>query len=106
MFKWIRQRILGAQLELWESEVMQPILDKIADTLADGSLNYGVFLQFFELKLDCAGTSSNLIEKAFGSGAIVGGIQEVEPFAVWPEIQQCIFFDQGPRLVAPVPLNR
>lgn len=78
---------------------MQDVLDNIVSILHRNSLNYRIFLRCYELKLDDAFTSDELIEDTFGDWTIVGGIDEVEQAAAWIEIRRRILYCERFKIV-------
>ncbi len=70
----------------------QRILDEIADLLNTDSLNYTVFLQSYEVQLTRSTEASVIIKMALQTEATLGGIDDIQSAAVWPEVESSLLY--------------
>ncbi len=70
----------------------QELLDEIVNLLNSDGTNYSIFLRFYEVPSTADGDARSYICEALGSGASVGGIDEIEVAEVKVEIENLILY--------------
>ncbi|KQW58443.1 MULTISPECIES: hypothetical protein [unclassified Ensifer] len=70
----------------------QGTLGKIAAILNAGSTNYSVFLKLYEVQLGSQIDSTAIVQMVLGTGAVLGGIEEVQSGSVWPEVMEAVLY--------------
>ncbi|QQV57463.1 hypothetical protein JK151_18460 (plasmid) [Ralstonia syzygii subsp. celebesensis] len=75
----------------------QQILDELSLALNEGAKNYTVFLHLYQVPVMKNEAPLSYVFEAFGLGAVIGGIEDVQADVVCSEVEESLLFagDEG-----------